>query len=171
MEVAEYRRRVITLARDKRLSDEEFWAAESDLAAEVLDVRVHRAANGLYPGTGEPRPRDPELDPDKGFRVEIATVVITGVKTACGHVLPITNPQAAEEIEARRTFTFDCEEEDCGTTCIMTYSPDGVYAYGRSLHQYLHDQDPAWPADGEDTGFVEFTAGSAPVVVSEEEPT
>lgn len=70
MEVSEYRTRIVELALDTNLSDEDFWKEETYLAHQVLDVRINRAEQGLNLATGLPRPAYPSET-----YVEVAQVV------------------------------------------------------------------------------------------------
>lgn len=82
------------------------------------------------------------------------------VSTECGHSFQVERGgdwEAALTRLARSPVgttgaTFDCR--DCGTLCILVANPDGVW--GRKFHQFMHEQDSRWPADGKGTGHVDF---------------
>jgi hypothetical protein len=50
--------------------------------------------------------------------------------------------------------TFDCKV--CGQLCILVSVADERAVFGRLFHVYMHEQDEGWPADGQETGVVEF---------------
>lgn len=84
----------------------------------------------------------------------------TRFTTGCGHSWRRRYPWLTATVLAG--CTTDCPQ--CGALLIIPggqflgMDPDGFPAevHMPLLHKYLNQQDSRWPADGADTGYVEF---------------
>lgn len=74
----------------------------------------------------------------------------TNVVTDCGHMF-----KTGYTAEFMAGKTIDCKV----CTALLIFPKEttiGSTVRGRDLNQYLHEQDPRWPADGRNAFFAEF---------------